>query len=368
MFSYGARARGLCSRAMQAPAPELLRSLADLVADPERQFVGYACVHKLQHGRTRQGRPFVDLTLADASRVVAGKIWDDAAEAMEAVRTLSRGAVVKLLCRAENYQGALQVGVRKLRPVTPGEVDLTTILGEGHEPVSDVLCRTLVFDIETVPGQAASELPDGVAHALQRFAKDDPGAADLACSLSPLLARVVSLAFADGEAGPDPEAVTVLAVPPPGASMDPADYPAWLRPVDEVGLLRAFWVLAANADVVVSYNGRNFDVPFLVSRSLVQRVPARVDLLGNPYNLRPHLDLYRVLQPGRALGPSGLEVMCWALGIESPKGALDGSQVGPAYARGEIEAIARYNRGDVLATVGVYQRVRDGILRFRHDW
>lgn len=353
---------------MQAPAPEQLRSLADLVADPERQFVAYACVRGLQHGRTRQGRPFVDLTLADSSRVVAGKIWDDAPEAMEAARTLSRGSVVKLLCRAENYQGALQLGVRKIRVAGPGEVDLAGILGDGHGPVSDVLCKTLVFDIETVPGQSPGELPEGVAAALQRFSRDDPAAADLACSLSPLLARVVSLAFADGETADDADAVTVLAVPPPGASRDQADYPSWLRVVDEQGLLQAFWILAAHADVVVSYNGRNFDVPFLVARSVVHGVAARVDLLGNPYSLRPHLDLYRLLQPGRALGPSGLEVVCWALGIESPKGALDGSQVGPAYARGELEAIARYNRGDVLATAAVYRRVRDGILRFRQDW
>ena len=139
--------------------------------------------------------------------------------------------------------------------------------------------------------------------------------------------RAALLAFADGEAAPDEAAVTVLAVPPPGRSTDPGDYPPWLRPVDEPGLLRAFWVLAAQAEVVVSFNGRNFDVPFLLNRSLLHGVPARVDLLGNPYNLRPHLDLYRLLQPGRALGPAGLDVLCWALGLESPKGTLDGSQV-----------------------------------------
>lgn len=352
---------------MQAPAPEPLRSLAEVVADPERLFVAYACVRKLQHGRTRQGKPFVDVTLADATRVVAAKIWDDAPEAMEAARTLARGTVVKLLFRAELYQGTLQLGLRKLRPIAAGEVDLTGVLGDGHAPVADVLCKALVFDIETVPAQTPGELPEGVAAALQRFSNGDPGQADLACSLSPLLAKVVSLAFADGEAEGEPE-VTVLAVPPPGASHDPADYPPWLRPVDEASLLQAFWVLASQADVVVSYNGRNFDVPFLVARSLIHRVAARVDLLGNPYSLRPHLDLYRVLQPGRALGPSGLEVVCWALGIPSPKGALDGAQVGPAYARGEIEAIARYNRGDVAATVAVYRRIRESILQHRQDW
>src|SRR5688572_20471981 len=108
LFSGRAVTRGLCSAAMQAPAPEPLRCLADVVADPERLYVGHACVRGLQHGRTRQGRPFVDLTLADASRVVAGKIWDDAPEAMEAARTLARGSVVKLMFRAEVYQGTIQ--------------------------------------------------------------------------------------------------------------------------------------------------------------------------------------------------------------------------------------------------------------------
>ncbi len=358
----------MLARIMQPPAPEALASLAEVVADPARVFVAHACVRGLQEGRTRQGRPFLDLTLCDASRVLAAKIWDDVPEALEAGRAITRGQIVKVMFRAELYQGALQLSVRRIRAAQAGEAEVGAILGEGHEPVADVLCRALVFDIETVPCGPRTALPEGVAKALDRFSGGDDGAADLACSLSPLLGKVVSLAFADGDAVADEAAVTVLVVPPPGRSTDPKDYPPWLRPVDEPALLRAFWVLASQAAVVVSYNGRNFDVPFLVNRSLPHGVPARVDLLGNPYNLRPHLDLYRLLQPGRALGPAGLDVLCWALGLESPKGTLDGSQVAPTYARGDIEAIGAYNRGDVKATVGVYQRVRDTILRYRQDW
>lgn len=155
----------------------------------------------------------------------------------------------------------------------------------------------------------------------------------------PLLARVVSLAFADGEAPAEDAPVTVLAVPPPGRSQDPAAYPPWLRPVDEPGLLRAFSILAAQADVVVSFNGRNFDVPFLVNRSLLHGVPVRVDLLGKPYELRPHLDLYRLLQPGRALGPAGLDVLCWALGLEFAEGE-------PQRQSGRAHLRPRRHRGD----------------------
>ncbi len=67
-------------------------------------------------------------------------------------------------------------------------------------------------------------------------------------------------------------------------------------------------------------------------------------------------------------GPTSLDVVCWALGIESPKGQMDGSMVAPAYERGEIEAIANYNCADVRATAAVYHHVRDGLLRFHKDW
>ncbi len=123
------------------------------------------------------------------------------------------------------------------------------------------------------------------------------------------------------------------------------------------------------AQALVSFNGRGFDVPFLVGRSLVHGIPARVDLLSGRFSLRPHLDLYHAFHNGgRARGPASLDVMCWALGIESPKEQMDGSMVAPAYERGEIEKIAEYNAHDVRATAAVYHRLRDGVLRFRSDW
>jgi predicted PolB exonuclease-like 3'-5' exonuclease len=157
----------------------------------------------------------------------------------------------------------------------------------------------------------------------------------------------------------------VLAVPPEGTTI--ADCPKWLRPMSEPELLRAFWALASRAETVVSFNGRGFDVPFLVTRSLIHGIPARVDLMSQRFALRPHLDLFElVTQRGR--GPSKLDVVCWALGIESPKGEMDGSMVAPAYERGEIVKIAQYNAHDVRATSALYRRCRDLVLRYRADW
>jgi len=160
--------------------------------------------------------------------------------------------------------------------------------------------------------------------------------------------------------------VTVLAVPPANVTPNVPDY---VRLVSEKVLLESFWTLAEHADVVVSYNGRSFDVPFVVVRSLVHGISARKDLLSNPWGLRPHLDLYRVLTNGsNSLGPSSLDVVCWSLGLTSPKGSMDGSMVAPTYARGDVATIAEYNAGDVRATAEVYRRVESSILSFRHDW
>lgn len=352
---------------MHSPAPEFLADLSALAPDPARQCVAYASVLRVQEGRTRQGRPYVDLVVGDAERTIAAKIWDDAAEAMEGARGVRRGQAVKLLFRVEQYQGALQLNVRKLRPVREDDAGFVSerVYGAGYELVAGKLCRTLVFDLETVPAHEPSTLPKGVVEAIHRHAARDGCEPELVMSLSPLFGQVVSLAFMEGE---DVESeVWALAVAPEGHA--PAEpLPPWLRLVSERELLRAFWLLAAQAEVVVSYNGRNFDVPFLIGRSLIHQVPARVDLLGNPYSVRPHLDLYKMISTGRSFGPASLDAVCWALGVESPKGGMDGAQVAPAYARGEIAAIAAYNRGDVRATATVYQRVRDTVLRFRDDW
>ncbi|MDC0723008.1 ribonuclease H-like domain-containing protein [Nannocystis bainbridge] len=349
--------------------PELLADLTTLVPDPNRLCVAYASLMQVQEGRTRQGRPYFDLVVSDAARTIAAKVWDDAPEAMEAARAARRGQAVKLLFRVEQYQGALQLNVRKLRGALDDDDGYAParVFGEGFERVAGKLCRTLVFDIETAPAHDPATMPASVIEAIQRHATREACEPGLVMSLSPLFGQVVSLAFMDGD-DLDGE-VWALGVPPGGDPRRVVEaVPPWLQLVSERELLQAFWLLAAQAEVVVSYNGRNFDVPFLLGRSLVHEVPARVDLLGSPYALRPHLDLYRMIATGRSVAPAPLDAVCWALGVDSPKGGMSGADVAPAYARGELAAISSYNRGDVRATASVYQRVRDTVLRFREDW
>ncbi|MGE3172279.1 MAG: ribonuclease H-like domain-containing protein [Planctomycetota bacterium] len=339
----------------------------------------YARLLSWKELKTRQNKPFLVVELADLDTVIEAKCWDNTPEAMQSVRELALQTPVKVRGRVTEYQGRAQLIIEQLRPVDrerDEQFDMARLIDPALELVEDLVCRTLVIDIETVPAFERRDLPESVADALETFArrKEPSATKDVVeaqekklMGMSPLFGKVVSLAVGDGDAEPGSpqDEVTVLAVPPEGRPIE--DPPRWLRPMSEADLLRAFWALASRAEVVVTFNGRGFDIPFLVTRSLIHGIPARRDLLSNRFSLKPHLDLFEILTQ-RGNGPSKLDVVCWALGIESPKGAMDGSQVAPAYQKGLIREIAEYNAHDVRATSAVYRKVRDMVLRFRADW
>ena len=346
------------------------------LAEAEHTWDVYARLRAVKELRTRDDRPFLVLELADVHAVVEAKVWDDRPDAMTAARAAPPQATVKVRGRVRAYQGRPQLIVERLKPIADGErpegFDPAQLIDPALAMVEALVCRTLVIDIETVPAFDPRALPDGIGEALTQFAqrKEPGGGKDvvearigMTMGLSPFFGKVVSLAIGDGDA-PDGD-VTVLAVPPEGCDLGAP--PPWLRPMSEPDLLRAFWALAAKADVVVTFNGRSFDLPFVVARSVIHGIPARRDLLSQRFTIKPHLDLWELLNQ-RDRGPSKLEVVCWALGIESPKGEMDGSKVAPAYARGEIVKIAEYNAHDVRATAAVFRKIRDLVLRYRVDW
>jgi hypothetical protein len=342
-------------------------NLSDVASDSGTPARRYALLERIQRSQTSQDKPFFNLQLADCTRSVSAKIWSDA-EAFGEAAELRPGTPVMVEFTAETYRGQLQLNVQRIRAVDDRDkgYDPGLLYGSGWERVADLFCETLVFDIETVPAMQRRKLPPTIAESLAKYSQNKDWEEAKAMGMSPFFGKVVSLAVGDGEQPLAEQRVTVLVVPPDGAATD--DLPDWVRPMSERELLESWWCLAARATTVVSYNGKGFDVPFLQSRSLIHGVPARVDLLSERYKPRPHLDLYALLTAGRALGPTNLEVVCWALGIESPKEQMDGSMVAPAYERGEIGEIALYNSHDVRATTAVYQKARELILRFSRDW
>lgn len=99
---------------------------------------------------------------------------------------------------------------------------------------------------------------------------------------------------------------------------------------------------------IVAHNA-SFDVPYLWRRCLVNRVAVPGWLPGPTARPGQHYGCTMLAWAGHG-NRIGLDGLCRALGVTSPKNEMDGSKVFDAWQDGHYEAIARYNLQDVRAT------------------
>lgn len=126
---------------------------------------------------------------------------------------------------------------------------------------------------------------------------------------------------------------------------------------DESSLLRAFWKDLAHYDQIISFNGRAFDGPFLMHRSMILDVPVGRDLVPNRYH-DSHLDLMdRLSCYGATRDRYSLDFWCRRLGIPSPKdGGVNGADVERLWREGKLADLCRYNFGDLRATAALLEK------------
>ena len=123
-------------------------------------------------------------------------------------------------------------------------------------------------------------------------------------------------------------------------------------------------MLGSNAGRVVTYNGRQFDGPFLMLRSAILGVAPSVNLAGYRFSMNPHCDLAKVLTFHGATRPMySLDYWCRRFGITSPKEeGLDGSLVQEYYEHGRLDEIVDYCARDVTATSALYQQLETTLV------
>ncbi len=111
---------------------------------------------------------------------------------------------------------------------------------------------------------------------------------------------------------------------------------------------------------MISYNGRGFDVPFLMQRSLIMEVEIGANLMPPRFQRGgSHLDLAEILSQYRATRPYGLASWTEAVGLSSPKeGEVSGPQVGEFFHAGKTQAIVEYCMRDVVATAGLAAKLQ----------
>ena len=141
---------------------------------------------------------------------------------------------------------------------------------------------------------------------------------------------------------------------------------------NEKKTLEDFWFVAKQIDLFVGHNIMEFDLRFLLQRSMVLGVQptwTRFSELGKkPWDMVKHLSFARyqnlpifdTMQEWSNWGNQklGLEHVALALGIPTPKGeGIDGSEVYNFYKAGKVKEICDYCERDVETTRAVYKRM-----------
>lgn len=135
------------------------------------------------------------------------------------------------------------------------------------------------------------------------------------------------------------------------------------KQMTEEDMLKKFWELASRYQVFITFNGRAFDIPFLMTRSAVKGVRPTKDLMRGRYLYQNnpdalHIDLAEQLSfYGATRRKGSLHLWSRAFGIPSPKsGGVSGEDVGPLFKKKKFLEIAKYNVGDIRATRELYTK------------
>lgn len=131
----------------------------------------------------------------------------------------------------------------------------------------------------------------------------------------------------------------------------------------EAAILKKWWETANAYNYLITYNGRGFDVPFLMIRSAINGIRPTKNFLSNRYLSSQqygavHIDLQDQLTFYGAMRKTfSLHFWTRAFGIKSPKEkGISGEDVKGLYKDGKFLEIARYNLGDLRATKELYDK------------
>lgn len=113
---------------------------------------------------------------------------------------------------------------------------------------------------------------------------------------------------------------------------------------------------------VCGHNIREFDIPYICRRMLVNQMPLPrvLDIAGKkPWEVKHLLDTLEMWKFGDIKNYTSLRLLCALFGIPSPKDDISGADVGKVYWEDrDLDRIAKYCEKDVAATVQLFLKMR----------
>jgi len=309
--------------------------------------------------RTKDGKPFREVSARNATGSLPLKIWSEVLEGREQLRPGLWGVTGKL----ESFQDRAQFVVSEYRPIT---------LDQYREYVGcdPLLPRAFTLDIETLalPGfrdRVGPKLEKELKLGFMRLEQQQRYLEDIAAeeervyqlgSLNATSGRVLSIAV---HVGPVPGFEIEGLTANQGEHAFGIDADGFEQ--SETKALKDFLALMSDfdpeCDLLVGHNIINFDLPFIFQRCLANNIAVTPFVDLSEFNVRGVYDTMRGWWLG-ARNRVALDDVAWALGIESSKtGEIEGSKVFELYQAGRLAEIREYNLNDVRVTRKVYERM-----------
>lgn len=214
---------------------------------------------------------------------------------------------------------------------------------------------TLVFDIETV-GKSWDLFDETVKRSLLKHTTslDEETRVQNRLSLSPFTGEIVSLSVYDVE-----RKSGIVYASGIGESYREGDFSH--HPRTEREMLEDFWEGAIQYDTFVTYNGRVFDVPFLMMRSAMYGIRPSVALAGRRFLLNQreifHVDIFdQFTWYGAFQRWPSLRVACDAFGVVYGNSEAGGEDIAELFRKKKFRDIARHAMSDTIATHALYEK------------
>jgi predicted PolB exonuclease-like 3'-5' exonuclease len=196
----------------------------------------------------------------------------------------------------------------------------------------------ICIDIETIPQQGLSNELTEIAN--QKIAKKREGNNDFVkfCSLDPHFGEICCIGIGIGI-----NVATIAAVP-------------------EKEILEAFWRIMEQRALYprfITFNGKNFDFPFIIKRSAINGIMPTVRIVTRKYDTQFHFDCMEVLADFSSSFDKmvSLRNACKIYGIPNDDNSSGGDIYG-LFMKGQIKEIEKHCAADVKATMQLYEKLK----------
>ncbi|MFQ5974804.1 MAG: ribonuclease H-like domain-containing protein [Candidatus Hydrothermarchaeales archaeon] len=138
--------------------------------------------------------------------------------------------------------------------------------------------------------------------------------------------------------------------------------PVFFRGDKEHSVLTGFWK-RIKLDVppkIVTFNGYNFDIPFLLVRSKVNNIEPTLNINTNKWKMdfSNHFDCMLAFSEIDKFSWVSLDIICRLMGIPVPEDRIKRSQVIECYQKKDWEPILKRNKQDLALVESLYEKIR----------